>query len=297
MKIGIDSYCYHRFFGEVYPEQEAPAEDERYDMARLLARATELGCDGLSLESCFLPSFDAGYLAELKAELDQRGFDRVYAWGHPDGLEAGTKPATKDEMIAHIPHAAAIGAEVMRVVGSSYCYWREPHEPQLQILEQWFKEATAIAEDHGIKLAVENHIDYDSDEILRLIDAVGSDHFGVNLDTANFLRVGDDPVEATEKLAPHVFATHIKDVEPVKGRHVREWNYLASTAAGEGLVEINKIAAILAKSGYPGFLAYEVDMPVTRWQGKEEAMIAQSIAWLKALRVEGAEPAAEVSHV
>ena len=25
MKIGIDSYCYHRFFGEVYPDQE-PAQ-------------------------------------------------------------------------------------------------------------------------------------------------------------------------------------------------------------------------------------------------------------------------------
>ena len=24
MKIGIDSYCFHRFFGEVYPEQPAP---------------------------------------------------------------------------------------------------------------------------------------------------------------------------------------------------------------------------------------------------------------------------------
>ena len=27
--------------------------------------------------------------ADLKARLDEYGFDRVYAWGHPDGLEAG----------------------------------------------------------------------------------------------------------------------------------------------------------------------------------------------------------------
>ena len=26
MKIGIDSYCYHRFFGEVYAPQRRPAE-------------------------------------------------------------------------------------------------------------------------------------------------------------------------------------------------------------------------------------------------------------------------------
>ena len=24
MKVGIDSYCYHRFFGEVYPQQNEP---------------------------------------------------------------------------------------------------------------------------------------------------------------------------------------------------------------------------------------------------------------------------------
>ena len=26
MKVGIDSYCFHRFFGEVYPQQAEPAE-------------------------------------------------------------------------------------------------------------------------------------------------------------------------------------------------------------------------------------------------------------------------------
>ena len=25
MKVGIDSYCYHRFFGEVYSQQRQPA--------------------------------------------------------------------------------------------------------------------------------------------------------------------------------------------------------------------------------------------------------------------------------
>ena len=24
MKVGIDSYCYHRYFGEVYPDQQDP---------------------------------------------------------------------------------------------------------------------------------------------------------------------------------------------------------------------------------------------------------------------------------
>jgi 3-oxoisoapionate decarboxylase len=279
MKIGIDSYCYHRFFGEVYPMQK-PAP-KPYTMESFLDRAKALGCDGVSLESCFFPEFGAAYLARLKDKLDAYGFDRVYAWGHADGLEAGGSTKAKEEMMEHIGHAAAIGAPVMRVVGSSLMFRFAPHEPQLEILSQWFKEAAQVAEKKGIRLAVENHIDYNSDEIKWLIDEVGSDYFGINLDTANFIRVLDDPVEATRKLARHVFATHIKDVRPVKGVSVKEWYYFSSVAAGTGLVQIGEIAQILKDSGYGGFLAFETDMPHPDYEEKEEKMIEESIGYLK----------------
>ena len=279
MKIGIDSYCYHRFFGEVYPMQKPAAKP--YTMETFLDRAKALGCEGVSLESCFFPEFGATYLARLKEKLDTYGFDRVYAWGHPDGLEAGANAKAKDEMIQHIDHAAAIGAPVMRVVGSSLMFRAAPHEPQLKILAKWFKEAAAVAEKNGIRLAVENHIDYNSDEIKWLIDEIGSDYFGINLDTANFIRVLDDPVEATRKLAKHVYATHIKDLRPVKGVSVKEWYYFSSVAAGTGLVEIAEIAQILKDNGYKGFLAFETDMPHPDYEEKEEKMIEESISYLK----------------
>jgi sugar phosphate isomerase/epimerase len=281
MKVGIDSYCYHRLLGEVYPEQQPPATS--LTMERVIDRAHELGCEGMSLESCFFPSFDAGYLADVRARLDAYGFDRVYAWGHPDGLEAGRNPQAKEDLVRHIHHAKAIGATVMRVVGSSFSFVHDPHEPQLRILSGWLKEAVRVAAGEGVSLAIENHIDYDADEILRLIMEVDSPFFGVNLDTANFLRVHDDPVEAAEKLAPHVLATHIKDVEPVKGRSVRGWNYFACVAAGEGLVEIDKIVAILVRAGYRGLLAFEVDMPAPRWLDREDEMVERSVGFLKQL--------------
>ena len=279
MKIGIDSYCYHRFFGEVYPMQQ-PAP-KPYAMESFLDRAKSLGCDGVSLESCFFPGFDADYLSRLREKMDAHGFDRVYAWGHPDGLEAGGNKAAKQEMIRHIDYAAAIGAPVMRVVGSSLMFRFQPHEPQLAILADWFREAAGVAERKGIRLAVENHIDYNSDEILWLIEKVGSEYFGVNLDTANFLRVMDDPLEATRKLAPYVFATHVKDVRPVKGVSVKEWYYFSSVAAGSGLVQIQEIAQVLEDAGYRGFLAFETDMPHPDYENDEERMVEESIGFLK----------------
>ena len=41
MKIGIDSYCFHRLFGEVYPGQQSPEKKNElrrfFDKSRSLA--------------------------------------------------------------------------------------------------------------------------------------------------------------------------------------------------------------------------------------------------------------------
>ena len=58
MKVGIDSYCYHRMFGEVYPDQQKPPP-RKLTLEQFIDRAKELGVDGVSLESCFIPRFDA----------------------------------------------------------------------------------------------------------------------------------------------------------------------------------------------------------------------------------------------
>ena len=112
---------------------------------------------------------DAAWFKDLKAQLDEYKFDRVYAWGHPDGLERGKNWKAYDEMVSMIPYAKAIGAEVMRVVGSSLMFRHEPHGPQIEALVKMFKQAVPVAKDNGVKLAVENHIDFTSDEILQLL--------------------------------------------------------------------------------------------------------------------------------
>jgi sugar phosphate isomerase/epimerase len=281
MKVGIDSYCFHRYFGEVYGHQTAPAPEECMTMEDFLTFARRLEVDGVSLESCFFPRYDAGWFADLKAQLDDYGFDRVYAWGHPDGLEAGKNRAAFDDMVRQIPNARAIGADVMRIVASSLMFRFEPHGPQLDILAAWLKEAVKVAEEHGVKLAVENHIDYTSDECVELLDRVDSPWLGLNLDTGNFMRLLDDPVEGARKLAPRVLATHIKDLRPVKGVNVREWYFFSSTPVGEGLVNNQALAQILHDAGYTGFLAVETDSLHPDYENREHWAVEQSVRELK----------------
>ncbi len=280
MKIGIDSYCYHRFFGEVYPDQDQPAK--KWTMEDFLARAKELDVDGVSLESCFFSTLDDAYMKDLKAQIDEYGFDRVFAWGHPDGLERGKNADAFAEMKACIPKAKLIGADVMRVTGSSLMFRLEPHGPQIEALTKQFREAVKIAEDVGVKLAVENHIDYTADEIKQLLEGVNSPNFGVNFDTGNFLRLLDDPIRGMEILAPHVLAVHLKDLQVnVQEARPTDWFFFSGVPVGQGLIDNQTLANILNKQDFTGFLAVEIDHPHADWRGREDEAVELSVKGLK----------------
>ena len=279
MKIGIDSYCYHRFFGEVYDQQKKPATT--MTLEGFIKRAHELKVDGVSLESCFIPRFDAAYLGEIKGMLDEYKLDRVFAWGHPDGLEGGRNQKAFEEMVKSIEYAAAIGAKVMRVVGASLMFRNEPHGPMIEKLTAMFTEAVKVAAKHDVKLADENHIDFNSDEMLSLIKAVNSPYFGINFDTGNFMRVLDDPIKGMQKLARHVLATHIKDLKPNKNASVDDWFFFSTTPVGDGLVNNQKLAQILADVGYQGFLAVEIDFLHPDYKDDEDKAVAASVKELR----------------
>ena len=279
MKVGIDSYCYHRFFGEVYPHQNQPYK--QLTLEDFIKRAKELEVDGVSLESCFIPRFDKEYLSEIKGMLDEFNFDRVYAWGHPHGLEGGKNEAAYDEMIEHIDYANAIGAKVMRVVGSSLMFRFEDHGPQIEKLSRMFTNAMKVADTYGIKLADENHIDYNADEMLELIQNINHQNFGINFDTGNFVRVLDDPIQGMEKLAKYTFATHVKDLKINPQAAVNDWYFFSCTPVGDGLVDNQKLAQLLKNADFEGFLAMEIDTLHPDYNNDEDSAVAQSVKELK----------------
>jgi sugar phosphate isomerase/epimerase len=285
MKVGIDSYCYHRYFGEIYRDQTDPGT--RWSFHDFVRRAGELGVDDVSLESCFFDSLEPGYLAELGAVLDEHGLSRVLAWGHPDGLEGGRNQQAWRQMNALIPKAVCIGARIMRIVASSLMFRFEPHGPQIEAVVGMLNESAKIAADHGVVLALENHIDYTSAEILEILERVGSDALKVNFDTGNTLRMMEDPVAAARRLGPYTVATHTKDVEAC--RHVRpeEWYFFSSVPVGTGLIDIPGVVRALAESGYQGVLAVESDHHKDNQD--EDRLVARSVAYLKTLLAKGTD--------
>ncbi|MDD3109546.1 MAG: sugar phosphate isomerase/epimerase [Eubacteriales bacterium] len=279
MKIGIDSYCFHRLFGEVYPFQDPPDRIRTVD--EFIDFAKGLDVDGVSLETCFLPSLEGAYLKDLGAKLKEYGLDSVFAWGHPNGLERGLSPEAVLEMKDLIPKTRLLGTDVMRITGSAFDWRHENHRDHLERLVPLYKEAARIAEDHGVKLAAENHIDYTADEMLEMVERVGSKNFGVNFDTGNFLRLLDDPIAGMEKLAPYVFSTHIKDLKMHPTARPNDWFFFCGVPVGFGLIDNMKLAELLHKAGYQGFLAVEIDAPAPEWLNMEEEAIAISVKNLR----------------
>jgi 3-oxoisoapionate decarboxylase len=283
MKTGIDSYCYHRYFGEIY---EGIEKAPKYTMTLedFLKRAIELKVDGVSLETCFIPSFEETYLKRIKEIIDEGGLEAVVAWGHPDGLEGGKNPDAIKDMEEQFKTCEILGVDVLRIVGSSLSFRNEPHMPQIEKITGLLGEPLKKAEDKGIRLAIENHFDFTVDEYIILLNNIDSDYFGMTFDTGNCLRNGDEPVESARKLAKYILATHTKDVAPQYGGNPKDWTYYACTPLGKGVINIPGVVDVLEKSGYKGLIAVEIDYLDPIYGDDTDKAVAESIDFLKKLQ-------------
>jgi sugar phosphate isomerase/epimerase len=114
--------------------------------------------------------------------------------------------------------------------------------------EHSLKLAAPIVARHGVLLAVENHKDWRSDELLALLKRAGNDHVGVCLDTGNSMALLEDPMETIEVLAPRALTTHVKDMGVDE---YREGFLLSEVPLGAGVLDLPRAVRIL-RAARPG---------------------------------------------
>ncbi len=281
MKIGIDSYCYHRFFGDWYPDLQTDP-GRRMTVWDFLDRAHALGAEGVSLECCYLPEPTDAFLASLRERLEALGIEPVWAWGHPNGLGSGTLPEAAEDLVRHLDAARRVGARVMRICGGGRrtrpATWAE-HKAKLVPL---LRRLCGPAERTGVVMAIENHIDLLAEEMAELIDAVGSPWLGVCLDTGNNLRMSEDPMAVARRLAPFARATHVKSLAAHQG-DPKTFGFWPSVPLGEGLIDVAEVVRLLRQADYRGLLAVEIDYLDPRYGGDEDAAVAASVTYLRTL--------------
>ncbi|MGB3698291.1 MAG: sugar phosphate isomerase/epimerase [Gordonia sp. (in: high G+C Gram-positive bacteria)] len=149
---------------------------------------------------------------------------------HPDAA-IGDKHA--DDLRRAIRAAAALGGQ--RVVAMSGLPGGEPGSTRpnwivnawnsgaLDVLDyQWdevvvpfWKEIAALAADHDVKIAIEMHpqnVVFNPPTLLRLIEKVGTDHIGAEMDPSHLFWQWMDPIAAVDYLGDRVFHAAAKDV-------------------------------------------------------------------------------------
>lgn len=286
MRVGIDSYSYHRLYGEIRVGEEATGREPwALQPDPVLEHARSLGVDVIFLETCYLPEPEAITAATLAAS---GPVEVRFSWGHPwpegafHGLDGGRVPAAEDHLARWIALCGRLGHDVMRItVGSPASRGDEPGQVLVDRLIEPTRRAADRAAGVGVALAIENHGDLRAAELLELIERVGRPNLGVTLDTLNLPRVGDDMLEGTQTLASRVLLVQMKDHVATPDHSVE--GGAICTALGEGVAPLDEVLAVLDGVGFVGPVCVELASlgPGGR-QVDELAMIERSVTWLRA---------------
>ena len=283
MRVGIDSYSYHRRYGEERAG-EAPSAHDPWPLEPepVLRHAQVSGADVVFLETCYLPEPEAIDRDELAAQAGPVAVG--FSWGHPwpagrfHGLDGGRSFGAEQELGRWIEAAARMGNDVLRITaGSPASRGDEPAEVLVERLVGPVRRAVEHAADRGIRLALENHGDLRVADILDLITAVDRPGLGVCLDNVNLIRVGDDMADGTRALAPYTLLVQLKDHE---AGDPTVWGGPVCTALGEGVADLDGLLAILAEAGFDGPVCVEL-ASLGSDDVDELAMIERSVTWLR----------------
>ncbi len=114
-----------------------------------------------------------------------------------------------------------------------------------------------MAERYGVTLCVKAHVGaaiYNTPTTLRLLEAITSPAFGVDMDPSHIYRAGEDPVEAIKAVVHRVRHVHIRDCkgrQPSPGKPEMQAN-------GRGDINLLGYIRALHEAGYTGPLDLEV---------------------------------------
>jgi len=278
--LGIDSFTYHRYFGEV-GEWEEPLP-MRWSTVDFLDRAADLGVESVSLQTVFLEDLSPGGMRALREEVASRGLSSVLAWGHRSGLESGTSPARFDEAMICLDLAAVMGVRLVRIVCGDQLAWLTPPEQRKDHLVPMLSRLARRAWQLDIELAIENHADLAMVDLVDLIGRVGAPNLGICLDLGNAVRVGDDPVECAALAGPLVQMVHVKDLAVQEDSVGQPWSWWPSVPLGRGDIDVP--AALEPIRGSAPSAGWFVEMGnMHPDHSDEDAAVVESLEFLRAL--------------
>jgi sugar phosphate isomerase/epimerase len=155
-----------------------------------------------------------------------------------------------------------------------------PSDPDYIAVRGMVRRICERAEKHGQTFALETGQE-PAETLLRFLDDTGCPNLKINFDPANMILYGSgDPIEAFEKLAPHVVSVHAKDGNwPPSGQPGALGTEMP---LGQGAVGMPRFVDALKRANYQGSVNVEREIED---QTQRLADIAMGIHLLRQLGV------------
>ena len=202
-----------------------------------IALAAELGARTLELWEGWTGKMSDDDLRALGSRLKSIGLEPIGS----SGLQTA-------DFANSIRIANGLGAKVIRfaltpiLCGDRAAAGERWHQLVRSVWEKLAQLAPMAAE-HGITIAIENHQDFTSRELVNFCLETGR-NVGIVFDTANTFPVAESPLDFTRVIAPHVRYLHLKDY---RVQFTTEGYRLVRCPSGDGCVPYAEMVDILAK--------------------------------------------------
>ena len=246
MLLGLHTYSFYLHgIGQAWADFKLPWPGQMSTF-ELFDEAVRMGLDGLHLDDGVLETLDPSYLQEVKSAARERGLYLEYNFSMDLG---GMGIGIQHDLDAAIATAENLGSDIVKVsmdlvrprpLAASRFHPRV--KDQMKSFAVQLKASAPAAAAAGVKIAVENHCDSFSEEIIWLLDRVDHPAVGACVDTVNALMVMEDPMQAIANLAPRAFTNHFRDDRIEMQRYGFK---LTGAAVGEGDIDMKRAYEII----------------------------------------------------
>jgi 3-oxoisoapionate decarboxylase len=189
----------------------------------------------------FLGSLEDDHVKKVAAHAQKLGITLEIGMRSicPTSTSFDPKQGTAEEQLKRVIRAANLaGSRLVRCFLGSMADRATPTplEGHIENTAKTLRACRTYANDHNIKIAVENHAgDMQARELKSLIELAGKDFVGAVIDSGNPVWALEDPHLTLETLAPYILTSHVRDSYLWK---TPEGIAVQWTRMGEGNVDI-----------------------------------------------------------
>ncbi len=236
-RLGIAQFSYS---ARLRANRAAKSENRLSEPLNFIDHCHKVGAGGVQMN---LKIRDEDYNSEVRRKADTYGMFVEGSVSLPKNLP------DIERFEAALRTAGQAGAKVTRTAigGRRYEQFSSREQFEAVAARTWksLESAAPVAARQRMKLAIENHKDWRIDQMLGMLNRLGSEYVGVCIDTGNSFALLENPMEVVKAYAPVGFAAHLKDMAVAE---YEEGFLLADVPLGAGLLDLPEMVRIMRKA-------------------------------------------------